>query len=93
MERSYELACKEAVAVLDRVPSSQLSQIPNNILNHLKKIAKKSKKNINLSFDIYGNPIISDDAKSILVLIYQKYFLDDSARQALTNKLYENDKK
>lgn len=92
MMNSYATICKEVLVVLKKLPKNQLMLIPNDIIEYIKFASEKSKEEVVIKFDGYGNPILSDEAKSMIILIYQKYFLDDSIRALLIDKLIINDR-
>lgn len=89
---SYSMICKEVLAVLNKVPEAQLALIPDEIINYIKLTSEETDKETEIKFDIFGNPILSKEAKSMIVILYQKYFLDDRTRTFLMDKLLENDK-
>lgn len=88
---NYGTICKEVLNVFNKIPKKQLELIPNNIIEDLKFNSGKSNEEVQIKFDKLGNPILSKEAKAMIVMLYQKYFLDDKVRGILLNKLLEND--
>lgn len=91
MNSNYGTICKEVLNVLNKIPKNQLELIPNNIIEDLKFNSAKSNEEVQIRFDKLGNPILSKEAKSMIVMLYQKYFLDDKVREILLQKLVKND--
>lgn len=91
MSNNYGAVCTEVLNVLNKLPKNQLALIPHNIIEDLKSHSRSYDKDIKLKFDKLGNPILSKEAKSMIIMLYQKYFLDDRIRELLLKKLVKND--
>ena len=93
MMNEYSIICEEVLNVLNRIPQNQLELIPNSVIEYLKLHSKSCNKYIQLKFDKLGNPILSKQAKAMIVLLYQKYFLDERIRELFFKKIAENTNK
>lgn len=91
MTNNYARTCKEVFEILKLTPKNQLELIPNEILKHLKQEAQGYNEDLNLEFDIMGEPKISHEAQIMILSIYRKYFMQEEQRENLNSKLRKND--
>ena len=85
MEESFKDSLSEVYLVIQNSDINIIKKIPDNFLNFIKNnmnkdSIKKNTQNINLK------NIISEDAKTILSLIYRDYLVSDEERIALLNE-------
>ena len=84
---------KEVLLVIESLPKSQSSMIPKEIIDNIRENAEKYKQKMELKYDITGQVILSYEAKALITMLYQKYFLPEQERNIFLKKLKENDKK
>lgn len=92
MKNIYARTCSEVLAVLDKVPKEQIDLIPRSVIENIQKSSGNNHETVKLEFDIFGQPKLLDESRAMILMIYQKYFLDMNHRELLEEKLKENDR-
>lgn len=84
---------KEVLLAIENAPSSQVSVIPEEVIDNLRKISDSCTEDVKLKYDVTGEVVLSEEAKAMLVMIYQKFFLPERERAVFLKKLIDNDSK
>ena len=90
MNRKYEIACSQVIELLKLIPPEQIKMIPVEVIKKIKLNARELGK-VELKFDQIGNPILSDDAKIIILSLYKNYFLSEQGRIETDKVLEKNE--
>lgn len=84
---------KEVLLAIENAPSSQVSIIPEEIIDNIRTVSSSCKEDVKLKYDVTGEVVLSKEAKAMLVMIYQKFFLPERERAIFLKKLIDNDSK
>lgn len=85
MEESFKDSLSEVYLVIQNSDIDIIKKIPDNFLNFIKNNMNKDNIKTNTQ-NINLKNIISEDAKTILSLIYRDYLVSDEERNALLNE-------
>ena len=85
MEESFKDSLSEVYLVIQNSDIDIIKKIPDNFLNFIKDNMNKDNIKTNTQ-NINLKNIISEDAKTILSLIYRDYLVSDEERNALLNE-------
>ena len=87
----YEKALKEVYEVLDNMDTEDLKQVSPGLLN---KIYESADWNYDFKYDTtksFKEQDLSDDSKTILAIIYMRYFASMDEKAELIDILKKND--
>lgn len=88
----YIQACTEVNCLLKYFPKEYIEKIPNKLMNMIKS---KSDEKYNITVDLNKDLIsqnISKKATDLLVVLKYNYWSNDTEREIIKQKLYENEK-
>ena len=93
MEEISALAAAETVAILNKTDVTMVSQIPYKLIKGLIDKAEEYEGEITLkeTNSIIDQPI-SEEARSILLILYREYWSSEEEKENLDNQLIESEK-
>lgn len=88
------LIAAEAIAILENTDTLLLAKIPRKLIESLQEKADELGRRVNIDYSKdFANQSISDEAKSIIGLIYRDYWCTKEQRDELNKILEENERK
>ena len=93
MEEISALAAAETVAILNKTDVTMVSQIPYKIIKGLIDKAEEYDGEVTLkeTTSIVEQPI-SEEARSLLLILYREYWCSEEEKENLDNQLIESEK-
>lgn len=93
MEEISALAAAETIAVLYNTEATMVIKIPYKLLKSLEDKASEYSETITLKENVSLNEqTISDEARSILLILYREFWCDSTKKQELDEKIINTSK-
>lgn len=88
------LVAAEAIAILENTDTLLLAKIPKRLIESLQEKADELGRKINLDYSRdFANQNVSEEAKSIIGLIYRDYWCTKEEREELNKILEDNEQR